>query len=102
MKDVPADVSSALIANGDSMINARIQDGDYVYIKKQSIVNNGEIAAVEIDGETTLKRFYYDEEKQTITLMAENPKYPPLIYSGPELENIKIIGKALIFQSPVR
>ena len=47
-----------LRAKGDSMINARINDGDIVFVRKQDIVNNGEIAVVIIDDSATLKRFY--------------------------------------------
>lgn len=57
--DVKADF--CLKAKGDSMINARIHDGDIVFIHRQDVVENGEIAAVVInhDSEATLKRFYY-------------------------------------------
>lgn len=92
----------ALWAKGDSMVNARIYDGDLVFIRKQEQVENGEIAVVLIDDEATLKRVFYDEKKATLTLVAENPKYPPFIYQGEELENIKIIGKAVAFQSNIR
>lgn len=51
-----------LKAKGDSMIGARIYDGDIVFIKKQPIVENGEIAAVLIGDEATLKRVYYDQK----------------------------------------
>lgn len=55
-----------LRAKGDSMIRARIYDGDIVFIRKQSMVDNGEIAAVVIDDEATLKRVnYYPEKKLT-------------------------------------
>lgn len=53
-KSIRADF--ALTCKGDSMINARIFDGDVVYIRQQKTVNNGEIAAVMIEGEATLKR----------------------------------------------
>ena len=55
--DIRADF--CLKAKGDSMINARIMDGDIVFIRKQPTVNNGQIAAVIIDDEATLKRVYY-------------------------------------------
>lgn len=92
----------ALWAKGDSMINARIYDGDLVFVRQQEQVENGEIAVVLIDDEATLKRVFYDEKKATLTLVAENPKYPPFIYQGEELENIKILGKAVAFQSNIR
>ena len=59
-----------LKAKGDSMINARIHDGDIVFIHRQDVVENGEIAAVAIDDEATLKRFYRDGNTGTITLVA--------------------------------
>ena len=90
-----------LVASGDSMINARIKDGDFVFIRKQPTVNNGEIAAVAIDDEATLKRFYHYAEKSMIILKSENPKYEDQIYTGDELEKISIIGKAIGFQSNI-
>lgn len=90
-----------LKAKGDSMIGARILDGDIVFIKKSPIVNNGEIAAVIIGDEATLKRFYYYPEKGKLILQAENPKYEPLVYIGEELNEIRILGKAVAFQSDI-
>lgn len=87
---------------GNSMINARIHDSDIVFIKKQSMVNNGEIAAVIINNETTLKRVYYYPERNKLVLNAENPKYEPLVYVGQELESIRILGRAVAFQSDVK
>lgn len=84
-----------LRASGDSMINAEIYDGDIVFIRKQPIVDNGEIAAVIIEDEATLKRVYYDKEHAMLHLVAENPKYSPLVYSGEELNYIRILGKAV-------
>lgn len=98
--DIHADF--CLKCKGDSMINARIYDGDIVFIRKQDIVDNGEIAAVVIDDEATLKRVYYDRDKNVVTLVAENPKYTPMIYSGSDLEQIHVLGKAIAFQSDVR
>lgn len=92
----------ALWAKGDSMINARIHDGDLVFVRQQEQVENGEIAVVLIEDEATLKRVFYDEKKATLTLVAENPRYAPFVYQGTELENIKILGKAVAFQSNIR
>ena len=92
-------VDFCLQAKGDSMINARIKDGDIVFIRSQPEVNNGEIAAVAIGDTATLKRVYYYPEKNQITLQAENPAFPPLTYIGAELEEIRILGKAVAFQS---
>ena len=91
-----------LKAKGDSMINARIHDGDIVFIRKQSMVDNGEIAAVVIDDEATLKRVNYYPEKNLLILKAENPDYEDLVYTGEQLDHIIILGKAVAFQSDVR
>jgi len=90
----------ALRAKGDSMINARIMDGDIVFIRQQTTVNNGEIAAVLIENEATLKRFYYDGEM--ITLVSENPAYPPKIIKPSGTVNVRILGKAVAFQSDLK
>ena len=97
--DIRADF--CLKARGDSMINARINDGDIVFIREQPSVYNGEIAAVVIDDEATLKRVFYYPEKDLFILKAENPKYDDLVYSKSELDNIRILGKAIAFQSDV-
>lgn len=88
-----------LKAKGDSMVNARILDGDIVFIRKQEMVENGEIAAVLIDDEATLKRFYISND--IIQLNAENPSYAPQIYKKEDLNGIRILGKAIAFQSDV-
>lgn len=98
--DIKADF--CLKAQGDSMINARILDGDIIFIKEQPIVDNGEIAAVIIDNEATLKRVYYYKEENLITLMPENPLFKPLRYQGEELDQIRILGKAVYFMSVVK
>ena len=90
-----------LKAKGDSMINARICDGDIVFIRQQPMVENGDIAAVVIDNEATLKRVYFDKENGKLVLQAENPKYSPLVYIGEELNNIHILGKAIAFESDI-
>ena len=91
-----------LRAKGDSMIGARIQDGDIVFIHKQEMVDDGEIAAVLIDDEATLKRVYYDQENSILQLFAENPQYKTMRFAGEELNHIRILGKAVAFQSDVK
>ena len=66
---------------------------DVVYIRIQPEVENGEIAAVRIDGEATLKRVYYNPG--TLTLMPANPAYAPMVYTGSQLEEVHIEGKAV-------
>ena len=97
--DIPENINAdfALRCKGDSMIDARIMDGDIVYIKQQPVVNNGEIAAVLIGDEATLKKVYLSGS--TLTLLACNSSYEPFVYSGEELNNIRILGKAVGFTS---
>ena len=104
---LPEDISAdfCLRCKGDSMINARIYDGDIVFIRKQPMVENGEIAAVLVDemadvSEATLKRVYIYEDK--IMLIAENPAYPPMVYSNEDMNSVRIAGKAVAFLSRVK
>ena len=100
--DIPKHIHAdfALTCKGDSMINARIFDGDIVYIRKQDTIENGEIAAVLIDDEATLKRVrLYDDH---ISLEPENPQYRPIVYWGEEMNSVHILGKAVAFTSCVR
>ena len=100
--DIPKHIHAdfALTCKGDSMINARIFDGDTVYIRQQDTVENGEIAAVLIDGEATLKRIQLYEDH--ISLEPENPQYRPLVYWNEEMNTIRILGKAVAFTSAIR
>lgn len=90
----------ALRCKGDSMINARIFDGDIVYIREQPDVEDGEIAAVLIGEESTLKRVYKYPSK--VVLRPENPLYDDMIYSKEEMNEVRILGKAIAFLSAVR
>ena len=101
MADMDIRADFCLTAKGDSMVNARIYEGDIVFIKEMPIVENGDIAAVIIDDEATLKRVYYYPEDSMLQLIAENPKYKPLVYQGEELNHIRILGKAVYFMSAV-
>ena len=89
----------ALTCKGNSMTDARINDGDIVYIKKQPTVENGEIAAVLIENEATLKRFYIQGD--TVILKPENSSMSPLVYTKEQLNEIRILGKAVYFLSKV-
>lgn len=82
----------ALTCHGNSMA-AMIQDGDIVYIRKQPEVENGEIAAVRIGEEATLKRFY--RQGDTVMLQAENPAFSPLVYTRDQLNEITIEGRVV-------
>ena len=100
--DADTDADFCLIAKGDSMKDARINSGDTVFIKKADTVNNGEIAAIIINDEATLKRVYYYPESSKLMLISENSNYEPMVYCGEELEKIHIIGRAVAFKSEIR
>ncbi len=89
-------------AKGDSMVNARIHDGDIVFIRQQSTVENGEIAVVVINNEATLKRVYHYKDQSLVILRAENPAYKELYFANEELNDLHILGKAIAFQSVVK
>lgn len=98
--DVPEDIQCdfTLVCEGDSMIGARLHDGDIVYIRQQSSVESGQIAAVLIDGEEKLLKRVYSK-KNSVVLQAENPAYEPLIFDREEMNRVSIIGRAVGFTS---
>ena len=99
----PADIKADIVFRcvGDSMINARIFDGDAVFIHLQPEVENGQIAVVRVGDEYTLKRIYVFEDY--VELRAENPTVKPIILRGPELDpdNYEVVGLAVAFLSIV-
>lgn len=100
--DLPEQIHAdfALRCQGDSMINARIFDGDIVYIHQQDTVEDGQIAAVLIEDEATLKRVHFFDDH--IVLAPENPTFRPLVYWGEEMNWVLILGLAVAFTSTVR
>ena len=87
----------ALICRGDSMINARINNGDIVFIRRQPMVENNQIAAVRIGTEATLKRVRFIGGK--VVLWPENPAYEPIMVT--EDMDVEIMGLAVCFFSQV-
>lgn len=100
--DIPSYIHAdfALRCEGDSMINARIFNGDIAYIRKQDTVENGEIAAVLIENEATLKRVRLFDDH--ISLEPENPMYKPFVFWGEDMNSVHILGKAVAFTSVIR
>lgn len=92
-----------LMCKGDSMTGARIHDGDVVCIKSQPEVENGQIAAVLVEGDfesgATLKRVRYIDGG--VALWPENPNYAPMIFTGSDVEKVRILGLATHFVSRV-
>lgn len=93
--DVPEDVRCdfALKCHGDSMVGAGIHDGDVVYIHIQPEVENGEIAAVRIGDEATLKRVYLHMDY--VELRPENPAFESIIRRKEDMNDVHIEGKAV-------
>ena len=102
MVDMPEHVKAdfALRCKGDSMINARIYDGDIVYIRQQPTVDDGQIAAVLVDDEATLKRVHFYPDH--VVLEPDNPQYRPLSFWESDMDKIRILGLAVAFTSNVR
>ena len=106
--DVPIEFASAdfaLRCVGDSMDGGKypIRDGSIVYIKEQPVVDDGQIAAVLIGEEATLKIVYWNEQAHTLTLLPQNPSYSPIVVSGPdlELEGVRILGRAIGYTASI-
>lgn len=100
--EVPEEIDCdfTLRCKGDSMIGARIMNGDIVYVREQPEVENGEIAAVLIDNmetEATLKRVYISDNQ--IMLVPENRDYQPLTFTGEDMNRVRILGKVVAFTS---
>ena len=81
------------------MTGVRINDGDVVFIKEQSIVENGQIAAVIINNEATLKTWYFYPDEKKLILNPENPNYPPSVFIGEQLVEVRCLGRAICFTS---
>lgn len=90
-------VDFCLRVRGDSMIDARICDSDLVFVRRQPVVENGEIAVVLLDNEATLKRFYRNDGG--VILKPENAKYQPRFYTEHDFKQVRVLGKAVMFQS---
>ena len=95
--DIKADVVFRCV--GDSMINARIFDGDAVFIRTQPEVESGQIAVVRIGDEYTLKRVYVHDDY--VELRAENPTHKAIVLRGDDLrdDNFEVVGLAVAFLS---
>ncbi|MDD6467291.1 MAG: S24 family peptidase [Erysipelotrichaceae bacterium] len=80
---------------GDSMKNARILPGDLLYVRKQDVLNNGEIGVVLVEEEATVKRVYFKENK--MILQPENDDYQPIVLTAEDIEEkqVQIIGKVI-------
>lgn len=95
MVDTNVKADFCLTVVGDSMIGAGILDGDVIFVRQQPDVRNGQIAAVLIGDDATLKRVYKRQDQ--IILQAENPDYEPIIVNGSDGQDVQILGLAVGF-----
>ena len=102
--DLPTHIHAdyALTCKGDSMVNIGISDGDIVYIREQTEVENGQIAVVRVDDEYTLKRVYFHEDY--VELRPENPVHKAIILRGHQLEPeyFEVVRLAAAFMSVIQ
>jgi repressor LexA len=85
-----AEKSFAVQVKGDSMVEAHIQDGDYVIMKVQDQAESGDIVAALIDDEVTLKYFF--RRQNQVSLESANPKYSPIIFKKRDVRSLRILG----------
>lgn len=91
--EVPGDIF-ALRCKGDSMKDEGIKDGSIAIIRKQDEIEDGEIAAVIVDGEEgTLKRVRI--KPNMIILEAANSEYPARVFVGEQMAQVKIVGRLM-------
>ena len=83
----------AMKIEGDSMIDAGILNGDYVILRRQETVENGEIAAIFIEGEGTLKRLYWGSESNDLRLEAENENFNSMTITEENRKEVVVFGK---------
>ena len=79
-----------LRANGDSMIKANIEDGDYVIIKQQETAEVGQIIVALINDEATLKRYYLDDKRQKVRLHPENDEMQDMYFKNVIIQGIAV------------
>lgn len=80
----------ALHASGNSMINANIEDGDFVIVRQQNHANEGEIIVALIDDETTLKRYYLDRKKHKVRLHPENDNMEDMYFDSINIQGVAV------------
>lgn len=99
---LPFHADFMLRAPDNSMIQAGIHNNDIVFIRSQSSVSHGELAAVFTEGVLALRQVYYYNKNQFILLLPRNPVYKPLVYNAKQIYNFKILGKVIGVQSVLK
>lgn len=90
---VPAREVFGLVVRGESMIEDGIFDGDYIFVRKQSVAERGEVVVVMVDGEATCKRFY--DEGDRIRLQPGNASMEPIYLNRADFRSVDILGKVI-------
>ena len=96
--DIEADF--CIIMRDNSMSGARINEGDVVFIKQGEGINkNGDMVAITINDDFTLRYWYYYPEQKKLVLNSPSPSIEPLIYTGKEIKTVTVLGRAVCFMS---
>lgn len=80
----------ALHAQGNSMINANIENGDFVIVRQQNTANEGDIIVALIENETTLKRYYLDRKRKKIRLHPENDEMEDMFFDEISIQGVAV------------
>ena len=81
-------------ADGDSMINENINQGDLIVFEKSNQIRNGEVGCFTIDDNVaTCKKFYRDDNNHCIILQPANPEYTPIVINQESQAGFRVIGK---------
>ena len=80
----------ALHARGNSMVNANIEDGDFVIVRQQNTAEEGQIIVALIDDEATLKRFYTDRRRRKVRLHPENDEMEDMYFDSIDIQGIVV------------
>jgi repressor LexA len=82
----------ALKVKGDSMIEAGIFDGDYIFVRKQLAAKKGDIVVAMIDNEATVKYFHPEPEKDQIVFLPANARLSPIVVRKRDWKSVNLIG----------
>lgn len=93
------DYDLTFVMRGDAMEDARLYDGDLVYVKEGDPVPSGSVAALTVDDRTLIRRVFLLPEQNALILSPDRVGMPPEIFVGEERSRVKIIGRAVAFSA---
>ncbi|MBR0086392.1 MAG: helix-turn-helix domain-containing protein [Lachnospiraceae bacterium] len=97
-RDLDPDCDFVLKMPDDAMLNAGIRKDFYVFIKKMPAVENGKIACVVVGREALVRRIFFYKDRKLLVLRAENPDFPDLEFKDQAVQDVFIVGRAVLFQ----